>query len=464
MDYALTFLIGFWAYNLSTISERKNYLSGPIGPQGFQGHEGPSGSLGPVGPKGSKGQRGPTGPVGPSGLSGSTGPTGSQKKGFKGPTGPEMGLGVYITSMNKSFLFSDSDGINWTTVPVIYQNATGPASINLFMDTCFWNGIYAAVGSTSLPNSNGIYLSLDCINWFLQEESSGIGFGYSGIYNGQAITVNPNSGVFAAVGLGPGKTFRSHGQLNRETMQLGWTQITNSYELTTVRYFDVADGNFFSGFYAAGNSDVVYFTDDSGITSLKHFTDGTGGIFDLVYSKELDLLIITSWAVSNTITTLYWTSNPATTWTAGTGVLFKNIGQSLKWNGKIFIACGAVEAGTQDGFGDGPTIIWSEDGKVWQNTINSSSSGVNIFKQFAMTAKWTGSRWIAVGSNAGYNTSQPISTHPAWSYDGKTWYESLGDTYSVPSLNIIQANAIVTFRNDSIRSPDVIAYAKIKKN
>ena len=462
METAFTFLIGILCYNLSAISKRKNYLAGPVGASGQQGPQGPSGSAGPIGNIGHIGLKGFTGPIGPTGSEGPTGPTGSGSNlGPAGPTGPEMGLGVYISSTQNIFVVSKNDGLDWSSVSVNTEYSLGLIKMNLFMDICSWNGIYAAVGSTAESACNGIYLSFDCINWFLQTSTT---FGYFQNYNGQAISVDPNTGVFAAVGLGSGNSYISSGTIDSTTMQLNWTRITNAYELSTVRYVEAKAGSSLSsGFYAAGNSNVVFFTGSASMTLKKQFSNtDAGGIFDLAYSKELDIMIITSWVSATSTSTLYWSVN-ATSWTACTGDLFSNIGQSITWNGSLFVACGAV-APVTNGFGEGPTIIWSDDGKVWHATSNSASQIEKVFKQFAMSAKWTGTRWIAVGSSATYNLlNDPITSNAAWSLDGKTWTLASGTKYTVPNNYTIQANAILVVRDSSFRAPDALAYAKIKK-
>jgi hypothetical protein len=91
--------------------------------------------------------------------------------------------------------------------------------------------------------------------------------------------------------------------------------------------------------------------------------------------------------------------------TSKNGIMYQSIGNTLfssvanfaKWNGRIWIACGA---------GDTNTLGYSYDGLAW------TGLGKTIFTTAAYKADWNGAQWVAVGE--GGNTV-------ATSVDGLVW-------------------------------------------
>jgi hypothetical protein len=64
------------------------------------------------------------------------------------------------------------------------------------------------------------------------------------------------------------------------------------------------------------------------------------------------------------------------------------------------------------------TLAWSDDGKVWENSNDST----NIFSGWGGAAKWNGSLWVAGGRGSSNKTI-------AWSYDGKVWNTATGSPF-----------------------------------
>jgi hypothetical protein len=64
------------------------------------------------------------------------------------------------------------------------------------------------------------------------------------------------------------------------------------------------------------------------------------------------------------------------------------------------------------------TLAWSDDGKVWENSNNST----NIFSGWGGAAKWNGSLWVAGGRGSSNKTI-------AWSDDGKVWNTATGSPF-----------------------------------
>ncbi len=64
------------------------------------------------------------------------------------------------------------------------------------------------------------------------------------------------------------------------------------------------------------------------------------------------------------------------------------------------------------------TLAWSDDGKVWENSNDST----NIFSGWGNNAKWNGSLWVAGGKGSSNKTI-------AWSDDGKVWNTATGSPF-----------------------------------
>jgi hypothetical protein len=182
----------------------------------------------------------------------------------------------------------------------------------------------------------------------------------------------------------------------------------------------------------------------------------------LAYSSSLNVFVLASFYDETNEMCSLWYSSDLITFSKGTNT-FKNYAQVITWNGSMFIACGAKAAPVSGDYGEGPVLLWSSDGINWNDCL---SNGQLVYSQLAMDAKYNGTQWIAIGSNApfltNHDTNQPIYT----SLDGKNWTLAEGQfgIYNSESWqNSLGANAICVKPKANLRGPDIIAHSLIKQ-
>ena len=104
-------------------------------------------------------------------------------------------------------------------------------------------------------------------------------------------------------------------------------------------------------------------------------------------------------------------STDGKTWNASTNNTYSTAGNSVAWNGSVWVAAGY-------GVGAAGSMMWSTDGKTWNASAN------NTFSTQGRSVAWNGSVWVAAGQGASAAESM------MWSTDGKTWNASTNNTFS----------------------------------
>ena len=105
------------------------------------------------------------------------------------------------------------------------------------------------------------------------------------------------------------------------------------------------------------------------------------------------------------------------TWNTDISGGFDGLGNSLDWNGSIWVAGGYDDTET------GKTQKYSVNGIEWLDCSGQ------LFNKLSTSVKWNGNIWIAGGSNIGSNYTL------AYSFDGITWTATEGPYDYVRSVN-----------------------------
>jgi len=310
---------------------------------------------------------------------------------------------VNLTNINLGTLTSSTDGLNWTTP----TNLNGVLNFAAFSQIAVINSRVYIVGLI-LYNSQSIMTSTNGIDWSIQpftdnKSGSGVGIAFNGT---EWVTVGNfqkrNWGIFLN---GPilvstdGQTWSDpifpvipitpiiQGILNSPAAEFG------------VRYTSSLSRVVWNGqLWVAVGTIQMQVLDAEGITV-------TYNIGQIVTSSEVNSLI--------------WTLTPiAAMETIENYRVNQNIGNSVAWNGQLWVVVGS--------FGAYPTrayITTSTDGINWSTPI----SPANIVFAEAKDIAWNGNIWVVVGrfedladnrynittSTNGVTWSQPISAIPS---------------------------------------------------
>jgi hypothetical protein len=108
------------------------------------------------------------------------------------------------------------------------------------------------------------------------------------------------------------------------------------------------------------------------------------------------------------------TSTDGITWNNTAGIDQHYIVFGVAWNGKMFVAVGENTSNNNQS-----TILVSYDGQTWRAP---NGSGTKAFVQRGMKVTWTGSVWVAVGTDVTSSNPNPTPNNTILiSQDGETW-------------------------------------------
>lgn len=186
-----------------------------------------------------------------------------------------------------------------------------------------------------------------------------------------------------------------------------------SYAGYGVHYYDtvwvaVGDDN--------GGPNTIVTSNDSGLT----WNAVTGAFTQAGFGVTHGIVItVKTWVAvgAGTSSILYSQMNNPTVWNSCSGTLFGSYGQSVIYNGNIWVAIGNDNGGPNN-------ILHSDDGIVW-NTCNGT-----IMSGYAQGLAYGGGKWVAVGyDNEGLNTI-------VYSYNGTDWNSVIGTTFTFAGYGV----------------------------
>ena len=314
-----------------------------------------------------------------------------------------------------------NDDINWKGL------GTGAFTSSGICNGGCWNGtLWVAGGSTSVDasgNGNGsgvMVYSYDGITWTTITQS---------ILTVSVNDIEWNGTVFVAVG--QGSTYCMAYSTNGITW-LPVTQTASTLGLTTAYCVTWGQNYFVLG--GKGTNDMAYSLD--GITWTSFNLAGTIEIRDIRCGASL--WVLTGSNAGNTLPVTYWATDPTSTWTQGSGLPTTGItsgsGNTLSFgiydtsinsiDGMIPGTTFCLGGWSLNGSTASALCYYSNDGKAWTNVDASSVATFGTTPINSIT--WNGKRFLAVGGGlvGAVNRTSKMS----YSYDGRTWYSSVGPT------------------------------------
>lgn len=392
-----------------------------IGPQGATGPAGAFAGLGNTGPTGPTGLNGSNGTNGNTGSSGPTGATGVLNIGGATDGSVLVASGANITykstfTFNKTTGYGSNGTLTVNEVNPLYMTltptATNPNATGTNNTSVVWydsaEGLKIGKGSAETlgdpytiavgTGTSTMKYSRDGATWFPAQGSTFATAGRGLAWNGN---------LWVAVGIGASTMLYSSNGIS-------WT-IPDGTQFAYAGY-GVAYGN---GRWIAVGTDVAGGGGNTIITSIDDgrtwgvnlngpgFFGGTG--YDIAFNGYRWVAVGASANLAPTKNILY--SNDGIKWNnasySGTGQTL--IGNSVTWNGKLWVAVGSNTSGSK--------ILYSNDGINW-------SDALSYFSSFGYKVSSNVELFVAVGDDA--NSTRKI----LYSTNGLSWYPSTGSTFT----------------------------------
>jgi|GEM_PF-1097987 len=328
----------------------------------------------------------------------------------------ELGLFVATgTSGTNSRVMTSTNGTNWTI-----RTTPGDAA-NRWLSVAWSPTLYLFVAA---GYSDGIMVSPDGINWFLQTPL-GNGSG------GNAIAWSPNLGLFVAPGVGSVMVSPDGSNWTRYTAPSGtWESVVWAPSL---------------GLFAAVSFQGNIMTSANGTNWTQQTTPEANQWFSVAWAPSLGRFV----AVSNNGTHRVITSTDGISWTfAGISGVPSIVWNAVTWSpdlGGLFVAVGAGGAPTSE-------VMTSPDGLTWSaQTAASGSQWVSVVWSHEL------SLFVAISNNGAGNNVMTSSDGVSWflqsaasdsHWNSVTWSPALGEFKAVSSSGV--GNRIMSSTNGTL--------------
>jgi hypothetical protein len=319
-----------------------------------------------------------------------------------------------IIGLSSSYTVETVNGFsNWTLAPTstgssLQLNSYSTGSIlnesgSYYLYPGFiYSSLYVAVGANNNSSITTVY-SLDGSTWNASTSNpfSG-GIGYKVAYNGSnlwvAVGYNTNSSITAA--------YSSNGMI--------WYASSNNPFPGGAGHGIAWNGSLWMAVGNNSNNSITASTSSNGSTwTSTAINPFPGGIaYGIVRGNTSTRWLIVGRNSNSSITSAFTNTNGSTWSFSSTGDAFKNSGgaggrgRGIAWNGSNrWVAVGFNTTSGNDSTSSTVTAVYSTNGVDWSNAANSPFGVGGI----GYSVAWSGSNWIAVGTNSSHSQTGAIS-------------------------------------------------------